>query len=55
MTAVLARLYICAIILIGALLFAAVDRLEPNRRLAIALKCAIFAAGGAAIAKQLLS
>jgi hypothetical protein len=42
----------CAIIIIGAFLFAAVDRLEPNRRLAIVFKCAILVAGGAAIAKQ---
>ena len=55
MTAVLARLYICAIILIGAFLFAAVERLKPNRRLAVIFKCALIAAGGAAIAKQLLS
>jgi hypothetical protein len=34
MTAVLARLYICAIILIGALLFAAVDWFEPNHDVA---------------------
>lgn len=50
----LARLYIWAIILIGAFLFAAVEWLEPNRRLAVVLKCALIAAGGAAIAKQLL-
>ena len=55
MTAVLARLYICAIIIVGAFLFAAVDWLEPNRRLATVFKCAILVAGGAAIAKQLLS
>jgi hypothetical protein len=30
------------------------DWLEPNRRLAIIFKCAILAAGGAAIANQLL-
>jgi hypothetical protein len=47
-------LYIAAIILVAALLFAAVERLEPNYRLAIVFKCAILAAGGAAIAKQLL-
>jgi hypothetical protein len=47
-------LYIAAIILVAALLFAAVERLEPNHRLAIVFKCAILAAGGAAIAKQLL-
>jgi hypothetical protein len=49
----LARLYICAIIIIGACLFLAVDRFEPNRRLAVALKCAILALGGVAIVSQL--
>jgi hypothetical protein len=53
-TAVLAVLYISAIIFVGAFLFFAVDWLEPNRRLAIVFKCAILAAGGAAIAKHLL-
>ena len=38
----------------AAFLFAAVERLEPNRRLAIVFKCAILAAGGVAIANQLL-
>jgi hypothetical protein len=47
-------LYIAAIILVAAFLFAAVERLEPNHRLAVVFKCAILAAGGAAIAKQLL-
>ena len=54
MTAMLAVLYVSAIILVAALLFAAVGRLEPNRRLAIALQCAILAAGGAVIAAHLL-
>jgi hypothetical protein len=45
-------LYIAAIILVAALLFAAVERLEPNYRLAIVFKCAILAAGGAAIASN---
>ena len=54
MTAVLAVLYISAIIFVGAFLFVAVDWLEPNRHLAIVFKCAILAAGGAAIAKHLL-
>ena len=54
MTAVLDRLYIRAIIIIGVFLFAAVDWLEPNRRLAIVFKCAIIAAAGAAIANQFL-
>jgi hypothetical protein len=53
-TAVLAVLYISAIIFVGAFLFVAVDWLEPNRRLAIVFKCAILATGGAAIAKHLL-
>jgi hypothetical protein len=55
MTAALARLYICAIFVVGTCLFAAVDWFEPNRRLAIVFKWAILAAGGAAIANQLLS
>jgi len=49
----LPRIYICAVIVIGACLFLAVDELEPNRRLAVVLRCAILAAGGAAIANQL--
>ena len=53
MTAILTSLYVSTIILVGAFLFRAVERLEPNHRLAIVLKCAILAAGGAAIAKQL--
>ena len=54
MTAVLTVLYVSAIILVAAFLFAAVDWLEPNRRLDIILKCAILAAGGTVIANQLL-
>ena len=50
----LASLYGSIVILVAALLFEAVGRLEPNRRLGIVLKCAILAAGGAVIAKQLL-
>jgi hypothetical protein len=50
----LAVLYVSTIILVAAFLFAAVDGLEPNGRLALLFKCAILAAGGAAIAKQLL-
>jgi hypothetical protein len=53
-TSMLALLYVSAIIFVAAFLFAAVEWLEPNRRLAIVFKCAILAAGGAAIAKQLL-
>jgi hypothetical protein len=52
--AVIARLYVLAICFTGAFLFVAVDRLEPNRRFALVLKCAILIAGGAAIATQLL-
>ena len=54
MTAVLAVVYVSAISIIGAFLFTGVEWLEPNRRLAIVLKCAILAAGVAAIANQLL-
>ena len=54
MTDVVARLYVLAICFIGAFLFVAVERLEPNRRFAVVFKCAILAAGGAAIASQLL-
>jgi hypothetical protein len=43
-----------AIVFVGAFLFAGVDWLEPNRRFAIILKCAIIAAGGIAIAEQSL-
>jgi len=53
-TAMLALLYVSAIIFVAAFLFAAVEWLEPDRRLAIVFKCAILAAGGAAIAAQLL-
>ena len=44
MTAILTSLYVSTIILVGAFLFRAVERLEPN--FAIVLKCAILAAGG---------
>jgi hypothetical protein len=54
MTAILAVLYVSAIIIVGSFPFAAVEWLEPNPRVAIVLKCAILAAGGAVIAKQLL-
>jgi hypothetical protein len=54
MTAALALLYSSAIIVVGVFLFVAVDWLEPNRRLALVFKCAILAAGGAAIARHLL-
>ena len=54
MTAALVLLHISAIIFVGAFLFVAVEWLEPNRWVAIILKCAIIAAGTAAIAKHLL-
>ena len=47
-------IYATAIIFAGAFLFGAVEYLEPNRRLALFLKCAILAAGGAVIANRLL-
>jgi hypothetical protein len=50
----LARLYICAISIIGACLFLAVHELEPNRRLGVVFKCAILATGVGAIANQLM-
>jgi hypothetical protein len=54
MTAILTSLHISLIVFVGAFLFAEVDWLEPNRRFAIILKCAIIAAGGIAIAEQSL-
>jgi hypothetical protein len=39
----------------AAFLFVAVENLEPNLRVAIVLKCAILAAGGAAIANQFVA
>jgi hypothetical protein len=53
-TDALARLYFLAISFTGAVLFVAVEKIEPNRRFALVLKLAILAAGGAAIASQLL-
>ena len=54
MTVVLVLVYIYAISSVSAFLFVAVDRLEPDRRLALVFKCAILAAGGAVIANHLL-
>jgi hypothetical protein len=54
MTDALARLYFLAISFTGAFLFMAVEKIEPNRRFALVLKCAILAAGAAAIANQLV-
>ena len=54
MTTVVALLYVSTICFGGAFLFTAIENLEPDRRVALVLKCAILAAGGAAIANQLL-
>jgi hypothetical protein len=54
MWAVLTSVYASAIIFVGAFLFVAIDLLEPNRRLVIAFKMAIIAAGTAAIANHVL-
>jgi hypothetical protein len=51
----LIRPHVCAIIAIAVILFLAVDELEPNRRLAFILHCAILATGTGAIANQLMS
>ena len=48
----LVALFILAIMIIGAFLFAAVEWFEPNTRIAIILKCAILAAGGAVVANR---
>jgi hypothetical protein len=53
MTDALAILYVSWIGFVGAVLYRAVDRFEPNPWVAIPLKCALLAAGGAAIAKHL--
>ena len=52
MTDALAPIYILAVSFTGAFLFVAVEKIEPNRRFALLLKCAILAAGGAAVASQ---
>jgi hypothetical protein len=54
MWAALTSIYASVIILFAAFLFVAVEQFEPIHRLAIIFKCAILAAAGAAIAKQLL-
>jgi hypothetical protein len=54
MSAAHALVHILGICFVGAFLFAAVGWIGPNRWVAIILKCAILAAGGAAIAAQLL-
>jgi len=54
MWAALTCIYALAIIFIGAILFKAVDWLEPNRWADLLLKCAIVIAGVAAIVHQFL-
>ncbi len=51
----LTRPYVCAIIGVAVILFLAVDELEPNRRVAFILQCAILVTGGGVIANQLMS
>ena len=53
MTIVLPLLYVSTIMLVGTFLFVLVDGVEPNPRLAFVFKCALLAAGGAAIMTQL--
>ena len=53
MTDALAILYVSWIGFVGASLVLSVDRLEPNPWVAVLLKSALLAAGGAAIAKHL--
>jgi hypothetical protein len=48
----LALVFIAAIIVIGAFLFASVEWFEPNTRVAVIFKCAIIAARGAVIGKS---
>jgi hypothetical protein len=53
MTSAAGLLYISWIGFVGAGLFLSVDRLEPNPWVAVLLKSALLAAGGAAIATHL--
>jgi len=54
MSAAQALLHISAICFVGAIFLKAVNWFEPNRWVAIIFKCAILAAGAAAIVTQLL-
>jgi hypothetical protein len=54
MTTALTILLISAICFIGAFLFKAIDRPEPNHWVDLLLKCAIVITGAAAIVHQLL-
>ncbi len=51
----LAVIYVFAICGVAAVLYVSVDWFETNRRLALALKLLILAAGAAAITSQLLA
>jgi hypothetical protein len=53
MTIALTLIYISAIVFVGTVLFAAVEWLEPNHRIAFIFKCALLGAGGVAIVHQL--
>ena len=52
---ILAGFHVFAIIIISSLLFSAIGRLEPDRRLATVFKCALVVTGGMAIVSQLLA
>ena len=51
----LAAIYVFAICGVTGILYVSVEWLEPNRRLALALKLLILAAAAAAIASQLIA
>jgi hypothetical protein len=44
-----------AIIAMGFILFRAVGRLEPNRRLATIIKCALVVTGAMAVVSQMIA
>jgi hypothetical protein len=46
-------IYIFGISFVGAIMFVAVDKIEPNRRYALVLKCLIVFVGAATIAGRL--
>jgi hypothetical protein len=50
----LALIYVFTIWSLAAILYASVDRLETNRRLALVLKLLILATGAAATARRLM-
>jgi hypothetical protein len=47
-------IYVLTIWSVAVVLFVSVDKLEPNRRLALALKFLILAVGVVAVARRLL-